>query len=110
MHNYLLGLCWRLAMGAELVYEAMRKLAIQQQQESLAQAAAPAATAAADEPLLEDGEEAEGATDAVAVRLPADFSLPERSGPLLETLSRVVYSHGTDNQKGQAVLCGVYWR
>ena len=47
---------------------------------------------------------------AVRVVLPADFSLPESCGSLLEELSRVVYAHGNDNQKGQAMLCGVYFR
>lgn len=91
----------------------MRKLAIQQQQEQAAAAAAPAppeAAATSGDTAMAEGEEAEGAADSVVVRLPADFSLPEKAGPLLDELSRVVYAHGTDNQKGQAVLCGVYWQ
>ena len=44
------------------------------------------------------------------VKLPGDFSLPESCADLVEQLARVVYAHGNDNQKGQAMLCTVYFR
>ncbi len=60
---------------------------------------------------MEDGTDGAGAgLPAVRVVLPADFALPESCGTLMEELSRVVYAHGNDNQKGQAMLCGVYFR
>ena len=179
----------------DVVYTAMRKLALQRQAES----AAAEAAAPADGPLdgeLMDGEEAEGATgmqmwragrclaaacwnndwvcsdkclshllalldsnthrgchcrscarisaELIVVKLPADFTIPESCAELVDLvrpanplspplillrsqrhrvvfvilfhathllqLARVVYAHGNDNQKGQALLCSVYFR
>ncbi|KFM24795.1 Eukaryotic translation initiation factor 3 subunit C [Auxenochlorella protothecoides] len=44
------------------------------------------------------------------VRLPPGFALPADAAASLEALVRTVYAHGTDNQKGQALLASVYWR
>ncbi|PSC74602.1 Eukaryotic translation initiation factor 3 subunit C [Micractinium conductrix] len=90
----------------DVVYSAMRKLALQQAQES-AQAQEPAPAAEAE---VMDGEEVEGATELIVVKIPADFTLPESCAELVEQLARVVYQHGNDNQKGAAMLCTVYFR
>lgn len=44
------------------------------------------------------------------VKIPPDFSIPESCIELVEQLARTVYAHGNDNQKGQAMLCTVYFR
>lgn len=46
----------------------------------------------------------------IVVKIPHDFSIPESCADLVEQLARVVYAHGNDNQKGQAMLCTVYFR
>ncbi|KAL4433586.1 hypothetical protein ABPG75_000027 [Micractinium tetrahymenae] len=90
----------------DVVYSAMRKLALQQQQES---ATAAMAAPVADVEVV-DGEEAEGATELIVVKIPHDFSIPESCAELVDQLAHVVYAHGNDNQKGQAMLCTVYFR
>lgn len=75
----------------------------------------PAAPPPAEADLeAEDGEDAAAAAAVglppVRVVLPPDFALPESCVTLLDELARLVYTHGNDNQKGQAMLCGVYFR
>ncbi|RMZ52937.1 hypothetical protein APUTEX25_001056, partial [Auxenochlorella protothecoides] len=99
------------------VYAAMRKLAELQ----AAAAAAAGGDVAAPGPAVEEeeGGAAEGfePRDGSAagppppvVRLPPGFALPADAAASLEALVRTVYAHGTDNQKGQALLASVYWR
>ncbi|KAI7845552.1 hypothetical protein COHA_000843 [Chlorella ohadii] len=91
----------------DVVYAAMRKLALQRQQDS---AEAPEAPTPALDAEVVDGEEAEGATELIVVKIPHDFNIPDSCADLVEQLARVVYAHGNDNQKGQAMLCTVYFR
>lgn len=44
------------------------------------------------------------------VKIPHDFSIPESCTDLVDELAHTVYAHGNDNQKGQAMLCTVYFR
>ncbi|KAL4854001.1 Eukaryotic translation initiation factor 3 subunit C [Chlorella vulgaris] len=92
----------------DVVYSAMRNLALQRQKDSAG--AAPAPNAGSDGDFKVDGEEVEGATGLIIVAIPSEFSLPESCAQLVDQLARVVYVHGNDNQKGQAMLCTVYFR
>lgn len=46
----------------------------------------------------------------IVVKIPLDFSIPESCTDLVDQLAHTVYAHGNDNQKGQAMLCTVYFR
>ena len=48
--------------------------------------------------------------EALQLVLPASFDLPEEAGGLMEELAHVVYAHGNDNQKGNAMLYSVYFK
>lgn len=92
------------------VYSSVRNLA-EVRKLSDHQAAAPPQSSTS-QSLPVDGEEENGDAAAVTVlpRLPADFQLPEHADDLIQDLASKVYAHGNDNQKGQALLCTVYWR
>jgi len=83
------------------VYAATRNMAIAMKESVLVAQDTPETT--------ENGDE-EAIAEAPPLILPASFDLPEEAGGLMEELALVVYAHGNDNQKGNAMLYSVYFK
>jgi len=75
------------------VYDAMRKLTLQQQVE---------AEAAVDE------EEAEEPDEKVEVKVPADYVMDENCHAVLQQLVALIYRYGDERTKARAMLCTIY--
>ncbi|KAK9812688.1 hypothetical protein WJX72_002071 [[Myrmecia] bisecta] len=94
----------------DVVYDAMRKLAIQQQQAASVQMEA-APQEKAEEEEDEDEEPVTGvAAEHVVVVLPADFEMEESCHRLMQQLTDNIYKHGEERTKARAMLCNIYFQ
>ena len=135
-----LRLVERLYFKHQGVYDATRRLALQQQQAQAAEAQAAAAAAATQEAEAErqaaagaaaaaaaaegDGGDEASARDAAAARdaavtaagevivlqVPADYEMDESSEAALAKLAKTIFAHGDERTKARAMLCLVYHR
>eukprot|EP00879_Flechtneria_rotunda_P010363 GHRR01010837.1.p1 GENE.GHRR01010837.1~~GHRR01010837.1.p1 ORF type:complete len:641 (+),score=259.16 GHRR01010837.1:1573-3495(+) len=104
---------------ADAVYDAMRKLTLQQQEEAaavaaahpegaVAVAAAAAAEAAAAAGVSNEPGEEQTADDKVAIPVPLDYTMEESSNTALKRLVGVVFNSGDERTKARAMLCYIY--
>ncbi|BDA51264.1 Eukaryotic translation initiation factor 3 subunit C [Coccomyxa sp. Obi] len=89
----------------DAVYDAMRKLAITQQQ-----AANVVQDEAENGDEIPEEDEVVVSKDSVIVTVPADFSLGESCQELMDQLSIVIYKHGDERTKARAMLCSIFFK
>lgn len=106
----------------DAVYDAMRKLTLQQQHDTAAAAMAAAAAAAASAEGDQDAVDAAAAAGAAAtedpasaaadekmiIPVPQDYVMDESSAVALKRLVAVVFNHGDERTKARAMLCHIY--
>ncbi|CAL8466376.1 g5912 [Coccomyxa elongata] len=89
----------------DAVYDAMRKLAIAQQQ-----AANVVQDEAENGDEIPEEDEVVVSKDSVIVTVPADFSLEESCQELMDQLAVVIYKHGDERTKARAMLCSIFFK
>eukprot|EP00891_Asterochloris_glomerata_P007222 jgi/Astpho2/7222/fgenesh1_pm.00113_%23_10_t len=94
----------------DVVYGAMRKLALEQQAETaqLNAAVQQSGDKEDEDPDLDEDEADAKQADKIVVRMPADFVMAESLPGLMAELTSFIYKHGDERTKARAMLCSIY--